>query len=212
MSTPHWWGRFYLNCIPFLWQTLLLLLLFQTSNLTFFIVQLWDNGSLMPSNYFNLVVSFDSFPLLIVWNPLHDEELVFYHAALAFCCIRNHLFTYDNSILDLNHVFNFVFNFCIWSHLYFKVFDADFQKGFEYWCEYYGKTFSSKEERRDMFKWLCDNYRCYGCHFYCGSFPHKELVDHIRKYENVNLKMANEFLLEKLRCANLLLMQCRGCT
>jgi hypothetical protein len=49
---------------------------------------------------------------------------------------------------------------------------------------------------------------------YCGTgskhsnpfFPHRALVDHIRKYGNKYTKIASEALLENLRCSNLLLM------
>ncbi|KAL6524447.1 hypothetical protein OROHE_016118 [Orobanche hederae] len=66
--------------------------------------------------------------------------------------------------------------------------DADFQKGFEDWCKYYGKSFSSEEERRDMFKWFCDTYYSYGRHFHCG-----------RRSPPIASKMAVEAMLEKLR-------------
>ncbi|KAL6524445.1 hypothetical protein OROHE_016120 [Orobanche hederae] len=65
--------------------------------------------------------------------------------------------------------------------------DADFQKGFEDWCEDHGKSFSSEEERRDMFKWFCDTYYSYGRHFHCG-----------RRSPPISSKMAVDAMLEKL--------------
>ncbi|GAU26667.1 hypothetical protein TSUD_314440 [Trifolium subterraneum] len=51
-----------------------------------------------------------------------------------------------------------------------QVSDADFQKGFESWCQSRGRTFSSEEDKRQEFQWFCDNYP-YGRCFSLGGLP-----------------------------------------